>query len=80
MGIPPFGATTFKSKSTSRSPVTVPFLPAIPCAVWQVEHVKPALMWMECRDQLVFWMILPARSWHLPHIAYGPFTVRSGLG
>jgi len=44
IGIPDSGATTFTSKFTSRSPLMVPLVAPIPCAVWQIEQLMPALM------------------------------------
>jgi len=48
MGSPPFGATTFPSKLTNLSPLITPLVAPMPWAVWQVEQVKPALMWLLC--------------------------------
>ena len=44
MGRVPFGPTTFTSKFTILSPLTAPLEAPIPCAVWHVEQLKPALM------------------------------------
>src|SRR5215469_4140897 len=76
----PSGATTFRSKLTSRSPLMVPLVAPMPCAVWHTEQLNPRLMCRACWFQLVFFTTWLARSWHLAHIAYGPFTLRSGLG
>jgi hypothetical protein len=53
IGVDPLGATTFASKFTSRSPEIVADWLPMPCAVWQVEHEKPALMCSECWLKLV---------------------------
>ena len=77
--MPPFGATTLMSKFTRRSPEMVPLLAPMPWAVWQTEQEKPVLMCVPCWFQLALETTL-FRSWHLPHIAYGPLTLRSGFG
>jgi hypothetical protein len=53
MGAAPLGATTFASKFTRRSPEIAADRLPMPCAVWQVEHEKPALMCNECWAKLV---------------------------
>ena len=67
-GNPPFGATTFMSKLTSRCPEAFALLDPTPCAVWQVEQVNPALMCDACFEKLAFSRIFP-RLWHFAHIA-----------
>jgi hypothetical protein len=67
IGSAPFAATTFMSKFTSRSPVTLPLTAPMPCAVWHVEQLNPALMWLLCSFQLVFRITWFDKSWHLPH-------------
>jgi len=69
MGRPPLEATTLPSKLMSRSPLMDPLFAPMPCAVWQVEQVNPALMWLACWFQLVFCMIWLDKSWHLPQRA-----------
>jgi len=66
IGVAPFGATTFTSKFTSRSPEMLPFTEPIPCAVWHVEQENPSLMCRACSLKLVFARIV-VKLWHLPH-------------
>jgi hypothetical protein len=64
IGVGPLGATKFASKLTSRSRETIAERLPMPCAVWHVEHEKPALMCSEGPLKLV--LAGAFRSWPLP--------------
>ena len=77
--MPLLGATTFRSKFTSRSPEMLPFTEPMPCAVWHVEQENPSLIWRAWSLKLEFERIT-LKLWHLPHNAYGPLMDKSGVG
>ena len=66
--------------SPAARPVTFGDVAPMPCAVWQIEQLNPYCDTCTlCCEKLVLARIC-VKSWHFAHMAYGPVTVRSGLG